>query len=273
MNKVQFRYIKTGICAFALLATMSCQSDFLKEELTTQRSNAYYSTDEGIQAAVTGAYNQTFNVPLSGEVQFATTNYGTDEFHVGGDGSNSPWNNYDGGFRPIVTVVTSNTIAAERAWDTYYIAIGLANQIVKSATESKSTSNAIKKTALGEGYFLRAFNYLRLVRQYGAVPLKLSVSTTVELEFTRESPDKVYAQIIDDSNSRTLIACSTLDKSIKLAIPTGRTCDASRIMGEKLAELSLKKKITKIVFDRGPYIYHGRVKALADGARAGGLQF
>jgi hypothetical protein len=97
-----------------------------------------------------------------------------------------------------VTVVTSNTIAAERAWDTYYIAIGLANQIVKSATESKSTSNAIKKTALGEGYFLRAFNYLRLVRQYGAVPLKLSVSTTVELEFTRESPDKVYAQIIDD---------------------------------------------------------------------------
>ena len=98
MNKVQFRYIKTGICAFALLANMSCQSDFLKEELTTQRSNAYYSTEEGIQAAVTGAYNQTFAVPLGGEVQFATTNYGTDEFHVGGDGSNSPWNNYDGGF-------------------------------------------------------------------------------------------------------------------------------------------------------------------------------
>jgi hypothetical protein len=75
MNKVQFRYIKTGICAFALLATMSCQSDFLKEELTTQRSNAYYSTDEGIQAAVTGAYNQTFNVPLSGRfsLQLLTT--------------------------------------------------------------------------------------------------------------------------------------------------------------------------------------------------------
>lgn len=198
MNKVQFRYIKTGICAFALLANMSCQSDFLKEELTTQRSNAYYSTEEGIQAAVTGAYNQTFAVPLGGEVQFATTNYGTDEFHVGGDGSNSPWNNYDGGFKPIVTVVTSNTIAAEKAWDTYYVAIGLANQIIKSATDITSTNNAIKKTALGEGYFLRAYNYLRLVRQYGAVPLKLNVSTTVELEFTRETPDKVYAQIIDD---------------------------------------------------------------------------
>ena len=87
------------------------------------------------------------------------------------------------------------------------------------------------------------------------------------------SNENIYAQIIDDVNAKTLISCSTLDRSIKLALSTGRTCDASRLMGEKLAELSLKKNITKIVFDRGPYVYHGRIKALADGARAGGLQF
>jgi large subunit ribosomal protein L18 len=87
------------------------------------------------------------------------------------------------------------------------------------------------------------------------------------------SNENIYAQIIDDTNSKTLLACSTLDRSIKLALSTGRTCDASRLMGEKLAELSLKQNITKIVFDRGPYLYHGRIKALADGARAGGLQF
>ena len=87
------------------------------------------------------------------------------------------------------------------------------------------------------------------------------------------SNENLYAQIIDDTNSTTLLACSTLDRSIRLAVSTGRTCDASRLMGEKLAELSLKKNITKIVFDRGPYLYHGRIKALADGARAGGLQF
>jgi large subunit ribosomal protein L18 len=87
------------------------------------------------------------------------------------------------------------------------------------------------------------------------------------------SNENIYAQLIDDSKSKTLIACSTLDRSIKLTLSTGRTCDASRLMGQKLAELSLKKNITKIVFDRGPYLYHGRVKALADGARAGGLQF
>ena len=83
----------------------------------------------------------------------------------------------------------------------------------------------------------------------------------------------VYAQIIDDTNSKTLLAYSTLNRSIRLSLSTGRTCDASRLMGEKLAELSLKKNITKIVFDRGPYLYHGRVKALADGTRSGGLKF
>jgi large subunit ribosomal protein L18 len=87
------------------------------------------------------------------------------------------------------------------------------------------------------------------------------------------SNENIYAQIIDDTKAHTLISCSTLDRSIKLALSTGRTCDASRLTGEKLAELSLKKNITKIVFDRGPYLYHGRIKALADGARAGGLQF
>ena len=87
------------------------------------------------------------------------------------------------------------------------------------------------------------------------------------------SNENIYAQIIDDTTSQTLVSCSTLDRGIQLEIRNGRTCHASRIIGEKLAELSLKKNITKIVFDRGPYLYHGRIKALADGARAGGLQF
>ena len=87
------------------------------------------------------------------------------------------------------------------------------------------------------------------------------------------SNENIYAQIIDDTNSRTLVSCSTMDRSIKLALSNGRTCEASRLMGEKLAKLSLNKNITRIVFDRGPYLYHGRIKALADGARAGGLQF
>jgi large subunit ribosomal protein L18 len=118
---------------------------------------------------------------------------------------------------------------------------------------------------------LKPNNYKKLKRE----TLRGTVKGTSErprLSVYR-SNENIYAQIIDDTNSKTLIACSTLDRAIKLAVKTGRTCEASKLMGEKLAEQSLKQNITKIVFDRGPYFYHGRVKALADGARAGGLQF
>jgi len=87
------------------------------------------------------------------------------------------------------------------------------------------------------------------------------------------SNQHIYAQIIDDTNAKTVLSCSTLDRSIKLTLSTSSTCDASKLIGEKLAKLSLKKNITKIVFDRGPYLYHGRIKAIADGARANGLEF
>ena len=118
---------------------------------------------------------------------------------------------------------------------------------------------------------LKPSNYKKLKRE----------SLRGQIKGTQERPrlsvyrsnENIYAQIIDDTTSNTLISCSTLDRSIKLALSTGRTCDASRLMGEKLAELSIKKNITKIVFDRGPYLYHGRIKAFADGARAGGLKF
>ena len=87
------------------------------------------------------------------------------------------------------------------------------------------------------------------------------------------SNENIYAQIINDITSNTLISCSTLDRDIKFDLKNGRTCNASRLMGQKLAKLSLRQNITKIVFDRGPYLYHGRIKALADGIRDGGVEF
>ena len=102
--------------------------------------------------------------------------------------------------------------------------------------------------------------------------IRTSINTNPRLSVFRSSKN-IYAQIIDDTTSKTLLTCSTLDRSIKLTLSTRRNCEASRVIGEKLAELSLEKNIKKIVFDRGPYLYHGRIKALADGARAGGLKF
>ena len=87
------------------------------------------------------------------------------------------------------------------------------------------------------------------------------------------SNQHIYAQIIDDVNLKTLVSCSSLDPEIKVELKNGKTCSASKIIGQKLAERSLQKNIKKIIFDRGPYLYHGRIKALADGAREGGLEF
>lgn len=83
----------------------------------------------------------------------------------------------------------------------------------------------------------------------------------------------IYAQIIDDDRGHTLCAASTLDPEVRQRIDKGSTVEAARVVGEVLAKRALAKGITKVVFDRGGYLYHGRVAALADGARAGGLQF
>ena len=192
-------YIKLCTHLFTALALVSivssCNDDFLEEELTTKRGNDFYNTEEGIRQLVVGAYYRVLASPFPSEQQFATTNYGTDEFHVGGDDTNSPWNNYDSRFNSIVNTTRTQ---AEEPWDNFYVGIGLTNQLIESATNIESDNPEIKKIALGEGYFLRAYNYLKLVRQYGGVPLKLTVSTTVELEFTRASAEEVLAQVIDD---------------------------------------------------------------------------
>src|SRR5690242_1214527 len=78
-----------------LATTASCKKSFLDETLKTKNGLDFYKTDAGIQQLSVGTYYQVFSVPENGEWYYAAANYGTDEFHVGGDPSNSPWNNYD----------------------------------------------------------------------------------------------------------------------------------------------------------------------------------
>lgn len=187
------------------ITTPSCKKSVLDEHLTTARSMSYYTTDDGITSLATGCYYQVFALPFNGEWMYANTNYGTDEFHVGGDNSNAQHNAYSNGLESIVTPINTNTITANVLWDNMYLGIGYANLLIQNANASASTSPAVKKTALGEGYFFRAYSYLRLVSQYGAVPLKTKVSTGIELEFTRAAPKDVYAQIISDFDSAYIL--------------------------------------------------------------------
>lgn len=83
----------------------------------------------------------------------------------------------------------------------------------------------------------------------------------------------IYAQVIDDEKQQTLVATSTLDKAVKEALKGVKKKDQAKKVGVAIAKACLAKGIDKVVFDRGGYLYHGRVSALADGAREGGLKF
>jgi large subunit ribosomal protein L18 len=87
------------------------------------------------------------------------------------------------------------------------------------------------------------------------------------------SSKQIYAQVIDDEQGRTIAAASSIEKAMREALKTGANVEAARRVGKELAERAKKAGIERVVFDRGGYMYHGRVKALAEGAREGGLDF
>ncbi|MCK9915853.1 50S ribosomal protein L18 [Microbacteriaceae bacterium K1510] len=87
------------------------------------------------------------------------------------------------------------------------------------------------------------------------------------------SSKHIHAQLIDDLKGETVAAASSLEKSLREANKTGANIEAAKTVGKLLAERATAKGVKDVVFDRGGYIYHGRVKALADAAREGGLNF
>lgn len=84
---------------------------------------------------------------------------------------------------------------------------------------------------------------------------------------------QIYAQVIDDAKGVTLASASTLDKDVRGDIKSGANVEAAAQIGKIVAERAVKAGVKEVVFDRGSYMYHGRVKALADAAREGGLSF
>jgi large subunit ribosomal protein L18 len=87
------------------------------------------------------------------------------------------------------------------------------------------------------------------------------------------SSKHIYAQLIDDASGRTVVSASSLEKDMRGALKTGANIDAAKAVGKLIAERASAKGFKQVVFDRGGYLYHGRVKALADAAREGGLDF
>ncbi|HVO57388.1 MAG TPA: 50S ribosomal protein L18 [Dongiaceae bacterium] len=112
-------------------------------------------------------------------------------------------------------------------------------------------------------------------RQRVHARVRLSVSGTSERPrlAVYRSLDHIYAQVIDDRAGKTLVSASSADKGVKKSLKGGGNVAAAKVVGKEIADRAKAAGVTKVVFDRGGYKYHGRVKALADAAREAGLQF
>jgi len=115
-------------------------------------------------------------------------------------------------------------------------------------------------------------NEIRL-RKHKRVRSKISGTTARPRLCVFRSLSNIYAQIIDDDSGNTLVSASTLDKALKGELKGTGNVEAAKAVGKLVAERASDKGIGEVVFDRGGYIYHGRVKALAEAAREAGLKF
>lgn len=177
------------IGAIGSVAT-SCSESFLDEDLKTQYSTDRFKTQEGLDELVTGAYQKLkFKVNYIWGIE--CHNMGVDEFT---DANNTmpAWNHYSQDLN------SGEGGANQPMWDNYYGLIEPANLIIANVPTYYNKNSASYNTRLGEGYFLRAYGYFELIKQFGGVPLKLYPSTGVETYFTRNSEEEVYAQIIAD---------------------------------------------------------------------------
>ena len=113
----------------------------------------------------------------------------------------------------------------------------------------------------------------RTRKRHGRIRNKLSGTKECPRLCIYKSNKHIYAQLIDDVNAKTLLACSTIQQSLKTQIKSTWTKEAAKTIGEMIANSAMDKGIKSVVFDRGGNKYHGKVMAFADAARSGGLKF
>jgi large subunit ribosomal protein L18 len=114
----------------------------------------------------------------------------------------------------------------------------------------------------------------RIMRRQGRVRgvLRRAAGGRKRLTVFRSSKH-IYAQVIDDTEGSTLASASSIEKTARDGLKTGASVEAAKAVGKLIAERAQEKGVKDVIFDRGAYLYHGRVKALADAAREGGLNF
>ncbi|MBT1705610.1 RagB/SusD family nutrient uptake outer membrane protein [Chryseosolibacter indicus] len=181
--------MKKIILIFALCTGFYSCSNFLEEELVATLTQDYYKTPDGIEALVNGAY-EGLRFHFNNEWSYAITNYGTDEFTNGGGLDRVMWNSY------VATLDPAENNILGPFWNNMYSQINLCNTGIRDIPQV--LSGDLRNTRLGELYFIRAFNYLKLVNQFGGVPIRLQPTVGLDTEFNKASTEDVFKLIISD---------------------------------------------------------------------------
>lgn len=223
---------KNKFLGFVMLALLcSCNSDFL-EEKSIKYDTSYFKTEEGLNSLAVALYaNPRF---LFGyEWAYGITLYGTDEFTTANDLTNEPWNTYDARFTATgATVATGaankNCSSPAALWDQMYLGISTANTII--ANQQYLDGSDMRNRCLGEAYFLRGYNYFRLVSQYGGVTLQLKPLESADSYFERASDEECWKQVIDDLT----MAYDLLDEDMARGYGTWTKSTAAHFLAKAL---------------------------------------
>ena len=113
----------------------------------------------------------------------------------------------------------------------------------------------------------------KVQKRHQSIRIKLSGTAEAPRLAVYRSTKHIYAQLIDDVSSVTIVSASSVDKDLKAKLGHGGNIDSAKAVGEAIAKKALKKGVKNVVFDRGGFLYHGRIAALADAAREAGLNF
>ncbi|QJD97231.1 RagB/SusD family nutrient uptake outer membrane protein [Mucilaginibacter robiniae] len=190
-----------------MVAPTSCKKSFLDENQITKLTTQNFQTASGLDGLSIGMY-QSLRFHFNYEWAYSTTNYGTDEFDVGGDRTEQMFNSYDAN-------LTSQNGDVSSVWDNMYENINSANIMIQNVPQYYG-GGANANTRLGEGYFMRAFDYFKLVKQFGGVPLKLVPSTNIEEEFTRATAQATCDQIVQDFTQAYNLLPATVSETGRL---------------------------------------------------------
>src|SRR5580692_591531 len=114
---------------------------------------------------------------------------------------------------------------------------------------------------------------IKRVRRHDRIRKKVEGTSERPRLVVHRGAKNITAQVIDDSKGITLVAAASFDQTLRAKIKFGGNIEAAKAVGEKIAKLAKERSVTKVVFDRGGYVFHGRIKALAESARQNGLEF